>query len=413
MAIKFDMKVKKKRKDLAEDFLNMADNSQMQFQRTKTLEHNHVSDQIKNALSGEDFTLHIDGEDYSGLKGHSEDEVNKIIGYLLKELGRAGSQEEYDKIKKLVQLFYAELEETQEEPQVVEADKKTSKSSNSNKSLTEQQLKDNDRSEYAKQKLTGKSQTIQPTIDTSKFDGLSQEELMACFKPDYFYSLSKDEQLSLYQTCTNRYLLSQGVSPCAIVLEDMALNDRTIEFGCYRPNRGAIYLNKNLFDNIFELAGALNPFFPLKLLETVIHEARHRVQFAMFESNPSNAAEREIQLSMMHSQSNMSYAQYLAEADELDARNAALAYMREGAELSGSRDMEEFYCAAKSREMGNPKASTTTTMRDACADIYDERIGREMLDRVNMSAAKRTIEQMMNMLHGQTFGYSTARVKRL
>jgi len=403
---------KKKKEQLAEELLLMQENNQRQRTFVKLEANNKINEQIAKAVNGEDFVLRIDGEDYSNIKGHSKEEINKILKFLTERLHNTNNQEDFEKLKKLIKMFYAELEDDQEKEEKPREQDEPDNLDPKDKDLDEQQLKAKDYGEYAEQKLYGQDKTVKPQIDTSEFDGKSREELLEYFKPDVFYGLSALQQQALYQACVNEYLRSEGVDTCAVIFEDMKLDDQSIVFGQYRPNHGAIYLNRRLFENIAELGGALNPFFPLRLLQTAIHEARHRVQFMRFGHNPTTPSEREIQASMTHDQGRLSYAEYLSEADELDARNAALGYLREAAERTGNQDIQAFYWTEWEREKALPKGPTSSTMMDACGDIYDRQIGLTAVAGVNHTHAHGTSQQMMAMLHGQTFGYASARTKR-
>lgn len=212
----------------------------------------------------------------------------------------------------------------------------------------------------------------QKTVDTREFGKLSRDELISCFSADKFYSLTSNQREALFQAVVNDYLLSNGVAPCGVVLKDLPMSKSSICFGQYSPNSGCIYLNKNLFANLESADEANNQYLPYQVLSTLIHEARHRVQFSMLDCPNLGEKDQKVVNSLLHPQSSMSYSQYLSEYDEIDARNAALAYMREAANnQKGSNSLAKFYNLAKEREIKNPKKDISSNMKAYFPDIYN------------------------------------------
>ena len=229
---------------------------------------------------------------------------------------------------------------------------------------------------FAVQKSKNKQHfpTQETYVNTAKFENLSRKELIQNFKADKFYSLSSTQKHALLQAVANEYLTSNGVKPCAVNLVDLPISENSICFGQYNPNTGSININRNLLANLDSADETNNQYLPYQLLSTIIHEARHRVQFSMLNETNLDSKEKAIVNSLMHPQDNMSYSAYLAEPDELDARNEALAYIRQTASTqTDSNSLAQFYNLAKESEMKNSKKDVPYGLKSHFPDIYEER----------------------------------------
>jgi len=214
--------------------------------------------------------------------------------------------------------------------------------------------------------------TVEPFVNTKKFDKLSDSEILEMFAADKFYNLSKTQIHALLQSVANRYLASHGVSPCTVSLEDLTLNSNSICFGEYCPNIGAININNKLLDNLENCQNVRDQYLPYKLLETTIHEARHRVQFSKLGNNNLNAKEQYISESLYHNQDLLTFSQYLAEPDELDARNAALEFFKNAA-LTGVKNSDsliDYYNYKLNKERNDKKDDIPGYAKEYFKEIY-------------------------------------------
>lgn len=217
--------------------------------------------------------------------------------------------------------------------------------------------------------------TTTPTISTHKLENLSRAELVSMFNPKVFYSLSSNQRNILFQAVVNDYLKENNIKPCAVTLANLPLGGTTICYGNYSPARGVIQLNSKLFDNIDSLSDTQNQYFPYKVLSTLIHETQHRVQFMNIDNIATSEADYEIKQSLLAPQQDKSFANYLAEPDELDARNASLSYF---SDLIKNRceDPKEiftlcgFYNQTLHQEKMNGKANVSSALKRHNPEIY-------------------------------------------
>ena len=203
-------------------------------------------------------------------------------------------------------------------------------------------------SAYASHRAANKPTPIKTSYPTREFDGLSRAQLVDYFKADRFYALTSKQKSSLLQAVANDYLKEHGVEPCAVELEKLPMSQTSICFGQYSPNKGYISLNSKVLENLEALEEANNQYLPYQLLSTVIHEAHHRVQFASLDKQNKNEKEERIADALLHPQNSLTYSEYLAELDEIDARNASLQYIRE--------------CHAAKKEKNNKKPQPNTKL---------------------------------------------------
>lgn len=214
-----------------------------------------------------------------------------------------------------------------------------------------------------------------PSISTRKFDGATRKELISLFNPQKFYQLTYNDQMSLLQAVANDYLRAQGVKPCAIKLAPLAFNGDKICYGEYDPNMGAIKLNSRLFDNMEDLDNCQNAYYPIQLLSTVIHEATHHVQFQKLgtESFDGSMKDNLVESSLVESQVSKTHAEYLAEADELDARNASLDYIKNAISGNGSNfdlSLAAFYNYMKDYEARNNTLPVSEQTKQCFDHLY-------------------------------------------
>ncbi len=249
-------------------------------------------------------------------------------------------------------------------------------------------------------------------IDTSKYDNLSRDELVALYHPSKFYSLSTKDRNALFQATVNDYLISNGAQPCAVSFMDMPITDKSIHYGLYRPQYGDLFINSRLFENIDELATNGNINFPYHILSTLIHEATHALQFQSIISQPLSKKDQLILNSMKHNQSSLSYQEYLAEADELDARNSALEYIRNSAISAqrGRENLKAYYNTQKNRELKTSKAHVQSDVQALFPDLFDSTFltpDIAKMQRMNSSA-----KEMQTIVQGKYISETLQRRKR-
>ncbi len=232
------------------------------------------------------------------------------------------------------------------------------------------------------------------------FDGLSRKKLIALFQPENFYQLSKESVKDLLQAAASEYLQSEGVEPCAVVFENLTYTERKLQRGSYEPNRGAIILNKRILDQFEDAKAKRDPNFAYQMLSTVIHESQHRKQFSM-RSNNSQLSRKDIEVvsALDNNQQYMSHSQYLASFDELDARNAALEYIKAGAQKLDSDSLMVFYNNKKIQEKNNGKKEISNDKKAYFGCIYDDDLffrmkdGRKVLMKSNSQFSNRSNSQ--------------------
>ncbi|MBQ7466875.1 MAG: hypothetical protein IJS74_02250, partial [Clostridia bacterium] len=249
-------------------------------------------------------------------------------------------------------------------------------------------------------------------IDTKAFDGLSRKELLEYYTPSKFYSLSGKQRDALCQATVNEYLISHGCRPCPVGFMDMPVNDRCVYYGLYRPQYQEIFINDNLFNNIDTLSDQNNTNFPYQILSTLIHEATHHMQFSDIERGADNEKTRLIKRSMMNNQNNMSFSEYLAEADELDARNSALEYIREASYEAGAgrQNLMAFYNVQKNSEIKSPKKEVSKQVHSFFPDIYDNTFLSPSIESTSRMAAN--AKEMNEIIKGHFIAEHLQRRKR-
>lgn len=216
--------------------------------------------------------------------------------------------------------------------------------------------------------------TKKVTIDTSKLDHLSRADLINLYSTENFYSLSSEQVLKLLQATANEYLKDNNVSSCCVESKELTFNENVITYGEYDPNDGSIAINKE-FLNLFDSAKSKNDqYYPYKLLSTLIHEARHRVQFSNLGKTNISDKDLSIQKAITDTSNYTSYSSYLSSADELDARNSALEYFLELATSTNNDKLRAFYNEMKIAEMSKPKNPVPHEYKNYFSNIYDEKL---------------------------------------
>lgn len=388
---------------ITDKYTNMYKNNQLAFEFVKEKE-NAAYLQIDNFIIGKNFNINVNGKIFSSFDNLSSTDYMTLMDYLLELLNETDDPAKIVKIKKMIAELYAKnIQNNAEKPSKNNEQPKYAKTESD---LPKQKAADYQ--EYAEKQLKREIKTPEITIDTSKFEKFTDKQLFEFYKTDKFYKLSKEDQMALLQTSVNRYLDAAGVERVPISLDyGMTLDDRFVEYGNYKPSHQTIFLNGNLFNNVEQNEG--NIFLPLKLLSTVVHEARHHIQFSKFQFSPANKVEELIQKSMQQSQANLSFKEYLAAPDELDARNAALEFMRIAAVETNDINFAAFYNLEKQREQNNKKSPAPQTMINDCQDIYNKQI---KFDVNNYYVSRLKEQQSSFLINAQGFNNYVQKVKK-
>lgn len=372
---------------------------------------NHILDLADNFANGE----------FLDFKKYDIKDIGKLSDALISMLYKVKNEKQ---LKQLLQLLDALNLIAEEEP----SDENEENRKLKNKSVlkpSDDKIDENpvtqkakDYSAWAKQQYLQFDQYVRnrkksKLIDTTKFEGLTRDQLIAFYHPSKFYSLSTKDRNALFQATVNEYLVSNGAEPCAVNFMEMPITDRSIHYGLYRPQYGDLFINSKLFDNIDELAQNGNIHFPYQILSTLIHEATHALQFQSITKESLTEKDQLILNSMKHSQSNMSYHEYLAEADELDARNSALEYIRNAipSVQKGRENLKAFYNTEKNKEMKNSKKYVQKNVQSMFPDLFDSTFlapDLAKMQRMNSSA-----KEMQAIVKGNYVSQIMQRRKRI
>ena len=255
---------------------------------------------------------------------------------------------------------------------------------------------------YAKFALNKSLNKIPTNITKPKsagdFEGLSRSALVEYFDAKNFYSLGEKQQKQLYQAVVNEYCNSLGVQPCAVKFIELPFSEKTVCYGEYDPNKRVININSSVLDLLPDANG--NQYLPYKILATLVHEAKHSHQFENVGKQSLSTKEQYIKNSLITNQSGLTFGQYLAEPDELDARNAAQEYFREMFEISKNQNLAAFYNLQAINENNNPKEKIPKDCERFFPEIYDSK----MLDtQVNLThdsvMYRKLIQQSLNNIY--------------
>ena len=352
------------------------------------------------------------------------DDINQLIDNLFDLLDKAVDEKEIAAIIKLLKALKQisdedELEKSNSKNNLTPANILSTPSSRKTETFDPNPVvqKAKDYGEWAKQKFIednkpSKKRPRERLANTREFNGFSRDQLIEYYSPSKFYSLSSEQRRALFQATVNEYLDSNGVERCPVTLKNMPINKKSVYYGLYRPQYQEISINSNLFDNIDQLDNENNAYFPYQILSTLIHEATHHVQFQNLEDGADDEKSQLIKSSMMNDQDNMSYDEYLTEADELDARDSALAYIKEAA-LNATQNRLNlcvFYNLQKNDEMKNPKKAVSKEVKNMFPNIYDNTFMKTTVEKIsNMKASQ---IEMNEIIHGRYISEQMQRRKK-
>jgi len=333
-----------------------------------------------------------------------------VLKQLLLIFNTTQDSKQKKQLDEIIDFIKADLENIKErEKEVPEKDKsadaeeKPVSSSRAEENYNSAQSRHKRYAEFALKKAKDPSFTAtKEPHKTPHFGNYSREELIDLYRPEKFYGLSDKERHELFQATVNEYLVANGVDPCAVDLSSLPLTQNSICYGEYVPAEGRILLNSRLFDQFENMRNEGNSYFPYQILSTLIHEAQHRVQFSNIDKlDETNAVDYALKDSLLSGQGGLSYSSYLALADELDARNAALSYMKAAA-LSSSKagdKLAAFYNNLLTSEQKNRKDEVSSLLKNQYQEIYSG-------EKINIPPTKQKAmayesDEMRNILYGK------------
>lgn len=158
--------------------------------------------------------------------------------------------------------------------------------------------------------------------------------------PSKFYSLSPQQVLVLLQNIADCYAERfKVVAPPISTAKFEKLNNGYVTYGAFYPALNEIKINKDILAQ-FDLAKKVGSTeYPLRLLQTIIHETRHCVQLQTGMLNSLKKSEHSANLTKANifdkivnskiKTEREKYIEYLNRAEEIDARNSAIDIIKE------------------------------------------------------------------------------------
>ncbi len=229
--------------------------------------------------------------------------------------------------------------------------------------------------DYSLNKAVDESFEPKPKLaGTGPFTSATREQLVSMFDSDKFYKMNNKQRTQLYQAVVNDYCRSKDIDPCGIKFTNLPISDKSVCFGEYVPSEKCVYLNSKVLDMIDEAGSVSNNYLPYQILSTIIHEAQHAVQFSKIQNQAESVKDFAISNALFNPQENLTYNQYLAEPDELDARNEAQQYIANMALKTGKPELKAFYNSKKISEINNKKVEVEEEIKNCFPDIYNEQL---------------------------------------
>ena len=200
------------------------------------------------------------------------------------------------------------------------------------------------------------------------------------FRKENFYNLSREQQIQLCQAVVNDYCKSNGVKPCKIKLAELPMTDKKICYGEFMPAKSTILLNSKVFEIADDLKYSKNSFLPLQILLTTVHEAQHRVQVEKLGQVSESLRDQTVSECIKNPVKNISFSHYLASADELDARDCALEYIKQQLPVQNCTDLEKFFNTKILEEKRNTKKDIPDEIKAMFPNIYFEQVTKRGFD---------------------------------
>ncbi len=176
----------------------------------------------------------------------------------------------------------------------------------------------------------GDAETITrvPKVNPKEYNGI-----VKCFNSDTFYSLQTEDILNLVEGLVDGYCASNGVAPPSVEARKFASGGGKTTLGTYADGVDTIFINKDLIEAVNKGRETKDPTIPMRILQTSIHEARHKVQVTNMNRTPTNERDRALAFQMntslqMAKNGEGGFAGYLSRIEEADARYSALMEMK-------------------------------------------------------------------------------------
>lgn len=165
-------------------------------------------------------------------------------------------------------------------------------------------------------RLSGnKAKRIDPIVS---FNKMGYSTIAEQFKPDNFYSLDKNDIINLLNNLTSEYCRQCNATPPLVSAGTFLPCEEKgkVTYGANYPSTNTVVFNEAVIDKgLDKFKDNKDPRFPLKLMQTALHEAHHTVQ------NESKTNEDHKATDMSGAKN---YLEYAKNADEVDARRTAL-----------------------------------------------------------------------------------------
>lgn len=237
--------------------------------------------------------------------------------------------------------------------------------------------------------------SVEPNlIDTGEFASLSREQLIDMFNTQCFYNLNKEQRLQLFQAVINDYCKENGVEPAGLTIEDLPASKKRVRFGEYDPANSKISINKAVVDCFEQAKETQNPYFPYKILETLVHESQHRVQFENLD-NPSTPRLEKVLDKMKNSKTNEYKTQtgYNTAYEELDARDCTIEYLRNAMQINRDKNLEKFYNSLMIEEINRHKYEIPAEDKMCFVNVF---FARQTQKLCNLEIKKDELLEMIN-----------------
>jgi hypothetical protein len=170
--------------------------------------------------------------------------------------------------------------------------------------------------------------------EVPKMDPITYKSLANCFNPDVFYSLEKEDLLNIVEGLVDGYCSMNGVHAPKVEFRKFAGNGDKTTFGCYADGVDTLYLNEQFLNEFEKCKVTKDPYLPMRMMQTGLHEAKHKIQIANMNREPTNERDKKLAFRMnaaleMAKKGHSSFASYLSSIEEADARYSALKEMQE------------------------------------------------------------------------------------
>ena len=226
--------------------------------------------------------------------------------------------------------------------------------------------------------------------DAYGFDKLSFAELQAAFMPSLFYTLNEDQVKSLSQALVTKYLEAQNVDTCKVDFAYIKRSSSNNIYGEYHPNKGVIEINNKFVTGFNSAKNDYNSVFPIKLMSTLIHNARVRAQYANLNNSNLDIRSELVSQAILRptcteymtkdkTKKESYFAEYISTADELDARETeleAIAYLmatqkNQGAESEDILRLAAYYNTIVEKERANSKHDIKEEYKTLFPHLYN------------------------------------------